>query len=313
MKLTCIILTIVTILLMAAGIYCYVANVDNCRINYSSWDEEWREYSIIDNLTDPESFIAGLFWNLGLIALIATVIMILIYKKRVQEHPEIASIRGAAKARRIAKLNEIRGMETIRLIRDCKLYTVLIPFYFAFGLFFFVGLIMYCVYPEEDMWIVPIIEFAGFISFFTVGINLIKKTFNMKKEINSRNISEEDHLAAKTAFRNFVIVMVAITVIASLISCISILGAIESGSDGSGSNQSAITATAKSAVRSQLKAPSSAKFSNTSVTESGTNTWIVTGFVEAKNSFGVSLRNTYTVTVTRTSDGNYRATSCIIK
>ena len=85
MKLTCILLGLLTIILIAAGAYCYIENIDGCRFDYFEWSDEWREYSIMDNLTDPESFVAGLHWNLGLICLIVTVIMILIYKHKVKE------------------------------------------------------------------------------------------------------------------------------------------------------------------------------------------------------------------------------------
>ncbi len=312
MKLTCIILGLATIILIATGAYCYIENIDGCRYKYSSWDEEWVDYSIIDNLTDPESFIAGLFWNLGLICLIATAIMIAIYKHKVKENPEIASISGAAKARKLAKLNEIQRTETIRLIRDCKLYTFLIPFYFGFALLFLLGLIGYCFYPEEDMWIVPIIEIAGVLSFLIVGINLIKKTFLMKKEINSRDISESELALAKNAFKNFVKAMVVITVVGSVVMSIAVLGAFEGGNSSTGSSNSAIYATAMTAVKSQLKAPSTAKFSNQHIDQSSSNTWVVTGTVEAQNSFGVPLRNYYKVVVTKTSDGHYRVSSCTI-
>ena len=312
MKLTCILLSLLTIILIAAGAYCYIENIDGCRFEYSEWYDEWREYSIMDNLTDPESFVAGLHWNLGLICLIVTVIMILIYKHKVKENPEIASIRAASRARRMGRLNEIRSTETIRLIRDCKLYTTLIPFYFGFALLFFVGLIGYFAYPDEDMWIVPIIEIGAGLTFLIVGINLIFKTILMKNEINTRDISQEEALAAKNAYQKFIAVTVAITVIGCVVGAVSVIGAFESGSTSSG-GESAIYATAMSAVKSQLKAPSSAKFSNKSITQESSDTWVVTGTVEAQNSFGVFLRNSYKVVISKTSDGNYYAVSCTIK
>lgn len=312
MKLTCILLSLLTIILIAIGAYCYIENIDGCRFEYSEWYEEWREYSIMDNLTDPESFIAGLFWNLGLICLIATAIMIAIYKHKVKENPEIASVRAAAKARKIRRLNEIRCMETTRLIRDCRLYTTMVPFYFGFALLFFIGLIGYCAYPEEDMWIVPIIEIGAGLTFLIVGINLIFKTILMKKEINTRDVSEEEALAAKNAFQKFIAVSIAITVIGCVVGAVSVIGAFEGGSSGSGSGESAIYATAMTAVKSQLKAPSTAKFSNKNIEQSSSDTWVVTGTVEAQNSFGVSLRNYYKVVVIKTSDGQYRVSSCTI-
>ena len=311
MKLICIILSIVTIVLMGVGTYCYIANVDGCRYDYSSWTGNLREWSIMDNLGDPESFIAGLLWDLGLVFLLATVIMILVYKNKVKNNPELATIRGEARVRKIAKLNAIRAKETIRLIRDCKLYTALVPFYFIFSLFFFLGLVGYCAYPEEDMWIVPIIEVVAGLTFLIVGINLINTSILMKKEINSRNVSEEEFVAAKNAFRNFVAVSIAITVVCSVAMSVAVTSAFES-SKSSGDNDYSIYSTAESAVKSQLKAPSSAKFSNRQIVQSSSNTWIVTGTVEAQNSFGVYLSNTYKVVVTRTGPGEYQASSCTI-
>lgn len=46
------------------------------------------------------------------------------------------------------------------------------------------------------------------------------------------------------------------------------------------------------AVKAQLKSPSSAKFSSTSASGSGTN-YTVTGAVDAENSFGATIRNTF--------------------
>lgn len=48
-------------------------------------------------------------------------------------------------------------------------------------------------------------------------------------------------------------------------------------------------------VKKRLKAPSTADFSETTANESTTNPglWIVKGAVDAENSFGANLRNTY--------------------
>lgn len=48
-------------------------------------------------------------------------------------------------------------------------------------------------------------------------------------------------------------------------------------------------------VRDQLKAPATAKFSGT--TSTGSGPWTVTGSVDAENSFGANLRNTWTCEV----------------
>jgi hypothetical protein len=53
----------------------------------------------------------------------------------------------------------------------------------------------------------------------------------------------------------------------------------------------------KTYVKGQLKAPSTASFADHSVTHNG-STYTVTGAVDAENSFGAKIRNTYTCSVT---------------
>lgn len=57
---------------------------------------------------------------------------------------------------------------------------------------------------------------------------------------------------------------------------------------------------AQTAVRSQLKAPSSANFSNDKLRYDGDNL-IITGNVDAVNSYGVKLRNSYIVTINKST------------
>lgn len=47
-------------------------------------------------------------------------------------------------------------------------------------------------------------------------------------------------------------------------------------------------------VEKLLKAPGSADFNDVTATVAGPNTWTVTGTVDADNSFGASLRSTFT-------------------
>ncbi len=64
-------------------------------------------------------------------------------------------------------------------------------------------------------------------------------------------------------------------------------------------------------VKSQLKAPSTAKFDETK-TSLVDNSWIVTGTVDAQNSFGVSLRNNFTVKITFIGKGKFIVDQCTI-
>ena len=109
---------------------------------------------------------------------------------------------------------DIKDVETTRLIRDYKLYTILIPFYFLFAVFFATVAIAFLIdMPVEDMWIIPIIGIAGAATFFTVGIKLTIKIIYMRKEINLREITVAEQENAKKSFMTFIIVSVAIIVI----------------------------------------------------------------------------------------------------
>ena len=70
---------------------------------------------------------------------------------------------------------------------------------------------------------------------------------------------------------------------------------------------------AEKEVKKQLKSPSTAKFCKTSeyTVTVNKNKWTVSGWVDAQNSFGATLRNTFTVTITFTSVKEYNA-SCSI-
>ena len=88
MKIATILLCIVTILSFALGTVCYVTNVGDCRVHVSSWDDSVRNWSIIDNMCDPFSFEAGLFWDLGLILLVVSGVFIYICVKRGRTTPK---------------------------------------------------------------------------------------------------------------------------------------------------------------------------------------------------------------------------------
>lgn len=71
---------------------------------------------------------------------------------------------------------------------------------------------------------------------------------------------------------------------------------------------------AEKVVSEQLKSPSTAKFSKTSectISVDG-NTWTVSGWVDAQNSFGATLRNNYTVKITFSGREKYTVDKCII-
>ena len=71
---------------------------------------------------------------------------------------------------------------------------------------------------------------------------------------------------------------------------------------------------AKDIVKSKLKSPSTAQFGSISETKitSINNTWTVSGWVDAQNSFGATIRSKYTVQITFTSQNHYTIDKCII-
>lgn len=72
---------------------------------------------------------------------------------------------------------------------------------------------------------------------------------------------------------------------------------------------------AEKAVSSQLKSPSTASFCKTSeatITVSG-DKWRVSGWVDAQNSFGASIRNNYVVEFEFSSKSEYKISKCEIK
>ena len=98
------------------------------------------------------------------------------------------------------------------------------------------------------------------------------------------------------------LIVIAIILIAR--SCVSGSSSGGSSKDSYGHDQADAIVIAKDKVKEQLKSPSSAKFSNVSASLSG-NTWTVTGSVDAQNSFGATIRNTFKVTITFTSSEKY--------
>jgi hypothetical protein len=83
-----------------------------------------------------------------------------------------------------------------------------------------------------------------------------------------------------------------------------------------GNSDSDVYFDAISVVKKQLKSPSSAEFSSRSSTSiklsSGTSSWTVSGWVEAENGFGATVRNEFQVRLTYQNKGDYAVVSCNI-
>lgn len=91
-----------------------------------------------------------------------------------------------------------------------------------------------------------------------------------------------------------------ISLVAAAVITISLFATIFAFSPKYNTNTEVIIA-AQLAVESNLKAPSTARFSpssETTVTEIDDDTYLISGWVEAQNSFGAIVRNGYTVKLT---------------
>lgn len=87
-----------------------------------------------------------------------------------------------------------------------------------------------------------------------------------------------------------------------------------SDKDSYGHNKYDAITIAEKEVKAKLKSPSTAKFSSfseISVTRSG-NTWCVSGWVDAQNGFGATLRNSYTVKIEFASSDTYTVKECSV-
>lgn len=76
-------------------------------------------------------------------------------------------------------------------------------------------------------------------------------------------------------------------------------------------NYDAITI-AEKVVKEKLKSPSSAKFSGISETHVSLtdNTWSISGWVDASNSYGAIVRSSYVVTITFSTSSHYTVDYC---
>lgn len=80
--------------------------------------------------------------------------------------------------------------------------------------------------------------------------------------------------------------------------------AIQGGDDRPGTGAAEVAC--ENLVRDQLKSPSTAKFSNVEAT--GTGPWTVTGAVDSQNSFGATVRTTWTCRVQSTGGDRFEGT-----
>jgi len=104
-------------------------------------------------------------------------------------------------------------------------------------------------------------------------------------------------------------------VIVGIILIIVIVAMCSSGGGGGSSDNSRAFVLAQSAVREQLRAPSTAEFASmrdSTITSTG-NTYTVKSYVDAENAFGAKIRTAFTVRVELVSKETYRILSVDIE
>lgn len=103
----------------------------------------------------------------------------------------------------------------------------------------------------------------------------------------------------KPKLRWFGIGCLGIVILVAAVVIVSILVSTNSGRDNTTSRGIEARGYCEDAIRDRLKAPSTAEFESN---YSGSGPVIVTGTVDAENSFGAMVRNTFQCTVTFTGD-----------
>lgn len=86
---------------------------------------------------------------------------------------------------------------------------------------------------------------------------------------------------------------------------------VSSGKDSFGNTANYASQIAQTIVEDELKAPSTAKFSGIK-TSLKDDTWTVSGNVDAQNSFGATIRNSFIVVFKFGSQTSYKVISCSI-
>ena len=72
---------------------------------------------------------------------------------------------------------------------------------------------------------------------------------------------------------------------------------------------------AKKVIENQLKSPSTAEFCKSAdfTVKCSGSTWTVSGYVDAQNGFGATIRSSFTVTFAFSGSGQYTVGSCVIE
>jgi glucan phosphoethanolaminetransferase (alkaline phosphatase superfamily) len=97
---------------------------------------------------------------------------------------------------------DIEECETAILLKNYKMYLIMIPGYFLFAFFMLIcSFASRSVLMEEGMGIAVLIMLIGAVVFTCVAVSFINKAKCIKAELNSRIISNAEEESAKTASR----------------------------------------------------------------------------------------------------------------
>ena len=136
---------------------------------------------------------------------------------------------------------DIKKINTWYLLKNCRVYSFLIPFYFVFAAFFGVPTVAlgFLMDPRDlaDMWVIIPLGLIAAVVFTYVGIKLIKKVKGIRAELDTRKISKEEREEAerivKKIFKGSMVILAASIVIILLAFGGSVAKNIANSSDSS--------------------------------------------------------------------------------
>ncbi len=110
-----------------------------------------------------------------------------------------------------------------------------------------------------------------------------------------------------------IIVVTILGLIIGIVQCVSPSKSKQEDTDSYGHTKSDVQLIAKSEIRDRLKAPSTAEFEWSPTTKRLGNSWTVSGYVDAQNSFGAMIRSNYSIKITFSGKDDYKVDFCDIK
>lgn len=139
-----------------------------------------------------------------------------------------------------AKDANLAKYETHKLLEDYKHYLLfLVPLSSFFAIFFTAGFFIYLLIPTDEMgdgmWVVSLVALAGAAFFIWLTVLFIKIVKDIKAELNSRTITQEEEEYANRSLWTLIKIFVGVIVATIIITLIAVGGI---GSGGNSSNTS---------------------------------------------------------------------------